>query len=283
MVAGIALRITDEYRSTLPQLRYHRTPKRVRANVGGATVVDSTAARIVWEPRRIVPQYAVPVADVAATLTEAEGDALAENPVQMIEARVLDPSTGFAAHTCPGQSFTLTAGERELSGAAFAPADPDLAGYVLLDFDAFDQWLEEDEEVVGHPRDPRSRIDIRSSSRHVVLEVDGTVVADSHRPMMLFETFLPVRYYLPREDVRTDLFQPSDKRSTCAYKGHATYWSVVIDGSVTPDLAWTYPDPLEDARRIAGLIAFFDERVDVTLDGTRLERPITPWSSAPRT
>lgn len=277
MVTGMALRITDEYRSSLPQLRYHRTPKRIRVVVGGTTVADTTGALIVWEPHRVVGQYAVPVADLRANLTEATVDPSAEKPVQMIDAPVLDPSTGFAAHTCPGQSLTITAGGTGRPGAAFAPDDPDLAGYVLLDFDAF-EWLEEDEPIVGHPRDPRSRIDIRSSSRHVVLEVDGTVVADSTRPLMVFETFLPPRYYLPREDVRMELLQPSDHRSICAYKGHATYWSVVVDGSVTPDLAWTYLEPLDDAHRLTGLISFFDERLDVTLDGTRLERPITPWS-----
>jgi uncharacterized protein (DUF427 family) len=153
-------------------------------------------------------------------------------------------------------------------------ADEDLAGYVQVDWAAADRWLEEDEEVIGHPRDPFHRIDIRQSSRHVTVSVEGELLADSHRPTLLFETGLPVRHYLPREDVRMDLLAPGDERTTCAYKGHASYFSAA-DAS---GIAWTYVDPLPDAEQIRGLIAFFDERADVTVDGEQQERPRTQWS-----
>lgn len=152
--------------------------------------------------------------------------------------------------------------------------DPALDGYVLVDWDAVDRWLEEDEEVVGHPRDPFHRVDVRRSSRHVVVELDGTVVADTRRPVLLFETGLPVRHYIERADVRLDLLAPSDRRTTCAYKGHASYFSAPGH----PNIAWTYEEPLPDAEQIRGLIAFFDEHADVTVDGERMERPRTQWS-----
>jgi uncharacterized protein (DUF427 family) len=162
-------------------------------------------------------------------------------------------------------------------GAGFRLADPDLAGYIVLDFGAFDGWLEEDEPNVAHPRDPFHRIDVLPSSRHVRLELDGQVLAESSRPMLLFETMLPVRHYLPREDVRAELV-PSDTRTYCAYKGQASYWSVTVGGQAVPDIAWTYQQPLHDAAQVRDLTAFFDERVDVVVDGERRERPITPWS-----
>jgi uncharacterized protein (DUF427 family) len=161
-----------------------------------------------------------------------------------------------------------------LPGAGFQPDAPDFGEHVIFDFAAFDEWLEEAEPIVGRPRDPFSRIDIRRSDSRVRVEVDGVVLADSAAPRLLFETGITPRYYLPREEARMDLLTPSDTRTTCAYKGHATYWSV----GGHRDLAWSYDEPLSDAREVAGYIAFLTERVDVVLDGERLARPVTPWS-----
>jgi uncharacterized protein (DUF427 family) len=164
----------------------------------------------------------------------------------------------------------------------FRLAEADLAGYVVLDFGALDSWYEENELNVAHPRDPFHRIDVLSSSRQVGIELDGEVLARSSRPMLLFETMLPTRYYLPREDIRAELI-PSTTRTHCAYKGQASYWSAEAGGHHLTDIAWTYEAPLHDAARVRDLIAFFDERIDVVLDGERLERPITPWSAGPGT
>ena len=161
-------------------------------------------------------------------------------------------------------------------------ADPALAGYIVLDFRAFDGWYEEDEPNVAHPRDPFHRIDVLASSRHVRLELDGQVLAESSRPMLLFETMLPVRYYLPREDIHAEL-SPSSTQTYCAYKGQASYWSATVGDRAVPDIAWTYQEPLHDATQVRGLTAFFDERVDVVVNGERHERPITPWSPGPPT
>lgn len=275
----MSTRVASLLTSGFGRLRYEPTAKRIRAVLGGDTVLDSTRAVLVWEPRRVVPSYAVPADDVRGELvpagTAAPGDADGAGVAMPdVSSRpVLDPSVPFAVHTADGQAVDVRAADRVRPAAGFRPADADLAGYVILDFGAFDAWYEEDELNVAHPRDPFHRIDVLPSSRHVRLERDGQLLAESSRPALLFETMLPVRYYLPREDIRAELI-PSTKRTFCAYKGQASYWSVPS----LPDIAWTYEDPRRDAEPVRGLIAFFDERVDVTLDGQRLDRPVTPWS-----
>jgi uncharacterized protein (DUF427 family) len=153
-----------------------------------------------------------------------------------------------------------------------------LRGLVHLDWPAMDAWFEEDEQVYTHPRSPYTRIDVLDSSRHVRVEVDGVTVAESSRPRMLFETGLPPRFYLPMTDLRLDLLVPSGKVTHCPYKGRARYWSVRAGEAVHPDLAWSYPAPLPESQKIAGLVAFYDERVDLDVDGVRRERPRTPFS-----
>jgi uncharacterized protein (DUF427 family) len=268
--------------SGLDGLRHEPSPKRIRAALGDGTVVDTTRAILVWEPRRVVSSWAVPVEDLAAELvpaapvtTAAEDEGYSMPDIS--QRPVLDPSVPFAVHTAEGDVVDVRAGSHVRAGAGLRLADPDLEGYVVLDFGAFDTWWEEDEVNVGHPREPFHRIDVLRSSRHVRLELDGRVLAESSRPGLLFETMLPVRFYLPREDVVAKLV-PSSTRTTCAYKGYASYWSLVVGGREVPDLAWTYEEPLREAAEVAGRVAFFDERVDVVLDGVQRERPITPWS-----
>lgn len=254
------------------ELRYEPTEKRVRATLGERTVVDSTRAVLVWEPHRVVPTYAVPVDDVRAELvpmvTGANGDAGAAAAAAVAGRALLHPGIPFSVRSTAGTAFTVRAGDETRDGAAFVPADPDLAGYVVFDFKAFDVWHEEDELVVGHPRDPFHRVDTRTSSREVRIELGGHVLAESSRPVLVFETSLPTRFYLPREDVVADA-RPSARTTHCPYKGEASYWSF----DAGDDLAWTYWEPLPDATALAGLVAFFDELVDVVVDGVRRERP----------
>ena len=153
-----------------------------------------------------------------------------------------------------------------------------LAGHVYLEWAAMDAWFEEDEEVYVHPRDPYTRVDIITSSRHVVVRVAGEVVAESQTPTLLFETWLPVRYYLPPAHVRLDRLHPSATTSQCPYKGTATFWSVEAGGTTHPDLAWTYPAPLPESIKVAGLVCFFNEKVDLIVDGSLQERPRTKFS-----
>lgn len=146
-------------------------------------------------------------------------------------------------------------------------ADSGPHGYVRLDWEAMDHWFEEDEEVFVHPRDPHTRVDVLASSRHVVVAVGGVTVAESRQPRLLFETGLPTRYYLPLTDVRLDLLRPSVTVSQCPYKGTAAYWSVEVDGKVHQDVVWTYRSPLPESQKIAGLVAFWNEKVELTVDG----------------
>jgi uncharacterized protein (DUF427 family) len=251
--------------------------------LAGQTVVDSTRAVLVWEPRRVVPSYAVPREDVAGELAPAAAAAAVEVAGHQLpdvtHLPILSPLIPFEVHTADGDPLALRANGG--SGAAFELADPDLAGHVVLDFDSFDAWYEEDERIVAHPRDPFHRIDVLPSSRQVRLELDGHVLAESSRPHLLFETMLPTRYYLPQADVRVAV-QPSATRTVCAYKGEASYWSLDLGGDLVPDLAWSYQQPLRDATDVKGLLGFFTERLDVVLDGVRQERPITPWSAPGR-
>ncbi|RZS37090.1 uncharacterized protein (DUF427 family) [Herbihabitans rhizosphaerae] len=276
----MSVHLSRELAGHLGELRHEPTRKHVRARAGSRTLVDSRRAVLVWEPKRVVPSYAVPVEDVNAVLEPAENVRAEEHPVRLEAGGppVLDPRTPFAAHTCDGVSLSVCAGQVRLDGAAFRPSDPDLADHVILDFSAFDEWFEEDEVIVGHPRDPFSRIDVRHTSTPVRVELDGVVLAESTGALLLFETHILPRFYLPRADVRTELLTPTDTITTCAYKGHARYWAAHVHGQRYLDLVWSYERPLSDARDVAWRMCFLDERVDVIVDGVLRERPVTPWS-----
>ncbi|WP_028065521.1 DUF427 domain-containing protein [Solirubrobacter soli] len=251
----MSTRMRDLLGGALDQLRYEPTEKRVRALLGADTAVDSTRALLVWEPRRVVPTYAVPEADILAAVTPAPAaDATADG--------ILHPGIPFTTHTASGEPLTI--GGREHAGFRLS----DLAGHVALDFRAFDAWYEEDEPIRGHPRDPYSRVDVRETSRPVRIELDGVVLAETTRARLLYETQISTRFYLPREDVKVEL-APSDLRTYCPYKGEASYFSFAGG----ENLVWCYEDPLPDAREITGLVAFWDERVDVYLDGELRPRP----------
>ena len=275
----MALRFADHEFAALGELRWHPEAKRIRAFVDGVNVVDSTRARIVWEPRRVVPSFAVPVHDIDGALVAVEQEKAEEQPVTWGTDRrcsIRAPASQRTRSTAPRS--TSSPALRTLPAAAFAPADADFDGYVIVDFDAFDEWREEDEVLVGHARDPFKTVDTRRSSRRVEVEIAGVTVADSTRPVMLFETYLPTRYYLPREDVRMDLLVPTDTASVCAYKGHARYWSAHVNDTVVADVAWSYEDPHNYATLVKDMICFFNERVDLSIDGERLARPRSPWS-----
>ena len=232
--------------------RIERSPKRVRAYLHGDLVVDTVAAALVWE-HPAYPTYYVPVDDLRASL---------------------DPEPG--AHTSPdwgdGQSYTVRTAMAAAPGAALryehSPVDA-LRDMVRLDARAMTAWFEEDEEIFGHPRNPYTRIDILASSRHVRVEVGGVTIAESHSPRLLFETGLPIRYYLPKPHVRMDLLVPTDSVTLCPYKGWAEYWSLHLDGEVHTDLVWSYRSPLPECQRIAGYVAFYSHRVDLYVDGVR--------------
>ena len=261
-------RVADAMMQRFGELRFEPTQKRVRVAHGDAVVAETPHAVLVWEPRRIVPMYAFPAEDVRAELIAGPQVAIDGRPV-------LHPGIPFSAHSTPGRAFDVRVSGQVLEGAAFRPDDPEVAGLVVLDFDAFDTWHEEAEEIFAHPRSPYHRVDVRPSDRHVRVELDGEVLAESTRPMLVFETSLPPRFYLPVEDVVAP-HRPSGTRTACPYKGWASYWSF----GERRDLAWLYEDPLPDAVRIKGMVSFWDELVDVVVDGQRRGRPTTDFTEA---
>jgi uncharacterized protein (DUF427 family) len=272
--------VRDILMDSLGQLRYEPVQKRIRGVIGGQVIIDTDRALLVWEPKRVVPSYAVPAQELEGLTSSPTDAAAAEPPSSEVVAPhlgdrpVYDPSVPFAVHTAEGGVLDLRVAGAERRAAAFRPADDALSEYVIVDFDACDEWFEEDERNVGHPRDPFHRIEIVHSSRSVRVERDGELLAASTRPYLLLEAPLPVRYYLPPEDVSEGILQPSATRTLCAYKGQATYWSLENED----DIAWSYPEPLREAAEVADRIAFFNERVDLVVNGTPLERPVTPWS-----
>jgi len=242
-------------------IRVEHSRKRVRILLAGELVADTTAPLLVWE-QPYYPTYYLPAADVAAKLIpagEAEDSHLGQAELFTVQV--------------PGGATAERAARKY-------PASPvqQLHDAVRFDWNAMSEWLEEDEPVYTHPRDPHTRVDILASSRHVRVEIDGVTVADSRSPRILFETGLPPRYYLPLSDIRTDLLRPSDSETHCPYKGTAGYWSVDTGSGLHQDVAWIYRTPLPESQKIAGLAAFYDEKVDVFIDGEPQRRPHTKWS-----
>lgn len=273
----MAIRLGQHLMSLTDTLRFEPVGRRVRATLDGHPVLDTVDALLVWEPRRVVPMYAAPPADVAAALVPA-----APTDVPGDLRPVLGP-VNFAWHTTPGASHDVVIAGRTVSNAAFTPTDPDLGGRVVLEWEPF-SWVEEAQPVLGHPHDPFKRIDVLRSDRQVVVRLGGRVLADSQHAVALHETHLPVRWYLPRDDVAADLLVASPSVSTCAYKGRAAYLSV-RPGAVPghdhegADVAWSYARPLEEVAAIGGMLCFYAERTDLEVDGIPVPRPVTPWSS----
>jgi len=247
---------------TRGRVRVEQSTKRIRAYFGGELVADTTAARLVWEVP-YYPAYYLPAADVRTEFLAPSG------------RTERSPSRGEARYS------TLTVGDAVAKDAAWQyPESPmaELRDLIRFEWDALDAWFEEDEEVYVHPRDPYSRLDVLTSSRHVEVVINGVTVAETHRPTLLFETGLPVRYYLPQPDVRWDLLRPSSRTSRCPYKGTAEYWSVQAGDELVDDVVWIYRTPLPESQKIAGLACFYNERVDLVVDGVRQERARSPFS-----
>ncbi len=245
-------------------LYFEDSPRRVRVLFNGEFVADSRRVKLLHETGHL-PVYYFPEQDVRLDLVR--------------------PS---AHHThCPvkgdARYWTVVVGDRAAENALWGYPEPvegapPLAGHLAFYWDRVDRWFEEDEEVFVHPRDPYHRIDVIPSSRRVAVSLKGQLLAESLRPRLLFETGLPVRYYLPEEDVDLDLLVPSDSRSRCPYKGIATYRSVELGDQLASDVVWSYSRPNPAVADIAGLLCFYNERIDLLVDGEREPRPRTPFA-----
>jgi uncharacterized protein (DUF427 family) len=233
-------------------------PRRVRGYFHNTLVFDTTRAHYVWE-LPYYPQYYVPLSDVRMEYL------LDEEHLQKLQ---LGTSRLFTL-TTPGH--TQKSAVRVYDSDSGGP----VAGSVRFEWDALD-WFEEDEPIVGHPRSPYVRVDALRSHRHIRVECEGVLLADTKSPVLLFETGLPTRYYIDRTDVAFEHLEASASQSLCPYKGITSgYWSVRIGETVLADLAWTYDHPFGQVAPIAGLVAFYNEKLDILVDGNRLSRPTT--------
>jgi uncharacterized protein (DUF427 family) len=251
------------------QIRLEPIAKRVRAFVGGVAIADSCRVTMMFETARL-PVYYFPIDDVRTDLLVATFEV------------VVSDIKGDASY------YSVTVDGRTVDNAAWRYLDPpagctDLAGLIAFHWKLMDAWFEEDDEVFVHARDPYHRIDVLDSSREVRVVVGGQTVAVTRRARFLFETGLPVRYYIPKEDVRTDLLHPSQTRTACAYKGPTSrYWQARAADGTLSDIAWCYETPRPEAAHIGGTIAFFNERVDaIYVDGKEMPRTQTRWSLVP--
>ena len=230
--------------------------KRVRAFSSGELVVDSRAPLQVWE-HPYFPEYFFAPVDL-----EVELRAAGHGP----RSKVLGVS----------EVFDVVVGERVVPRGARRHPDAEVVALrdaYALTWSAFDTWMEEDDIVFTHPRSPYVRIDALASSRHVIVTLAGVVVADSMRPVVLFETGLVPRFYLPQVDIRMDLLTPTTTISHCPYKGAASYWDLAVEGAAASDVAWSYRTPLPESVKIAGLVAFWPEKsaeVHITVDGQEI-------------
>jgi uncharacterized protein (DUF427 family) len=248
-----------------PATRVELSPRRVRVRFGGETIADSDRVKLVFAGPRGIPAYYFHLADVRQDLLKP-GDREAEHP-----------GLGTARY------WTVQVGDRVAPNAAwgFPQPVPEAAGlrdHVTFRWSEMDAWFEEDDEVFVHPRDPYTRVDVVNSSRHVRIEVDGVTVAESRRPRLLYETHLPTRYYLPKLDVRLDLLTPTDAHTRCPYKGEASYYALTVNGKEYKDFVWYYPAPIPEIPKIEDLLCFYNEKVDIYLDGQLQERPTSPFS-----
>lgn len=247
------------------KIDFEPSRRRVRVIFGGETIADSTDMRLLHEPG-LIPVYYFP-----------------RNDVDMARFVPSDTSTH-----CPWKGraryWMVRAGDREATDAAWSYETPypqvaDIKNYVGFYWNRMDHWYEEDEEVFVHARDPYKRVDVVDSNRAVRVVLGGQTVAETERARFLFETGLPARYYIPLDDVRQDFLEASETKTSCPYKGTASYYSATIDGEHFDDVVWYYPDPIAECPRIKDRLCFFNEHVDaIFVDGVAVPRPTTKWS-----
>jgi uncharacterized protein (DUF427 family) len=254
----------ENLRSGQHRVHVEVSPRRVRVKFNGEIIADSKRALLLRETGHS-PVYYFPPEDVRQDVLEPT------------DQHTRCPYKGEASY------WTVTVGDRVAPNVMWGYQDPlpgreDIRGYRAFYWGKMDAWYEEEEQIFAHPRDPYHRVDVVQSARAVRVEIGGQTVAESHQPWLLFETGLPTRYYLPVEDVRMDLLEPTDTSSVCPYKGTASYWRLAGNPSAR-DVVWSYLDPIPECPKIRGLIAFFNERIDALyVDGELQEKPRTNWS-----
>jgi uncharacterized protein (DUF427 family) len=250
---------------TQRSIKIDSTPRWVRVKFNGLIIADSKEVLILHE-RGHLPVYYFPEKDV--------------------NKEVLVP-TEKTSH-CPlkgnASYWTIKVGDRTVENAVWSYQNPiperkEIKGYFSFYWNQVDAWFEEEEEIFVHPRDPYKRVDALLSSRHIKIVLEGKTVAESRRPVIVFETGVPVRYYLPKEDVAQEFLEPYNLTTRCPYKGSASYWSVIIEGKSFENIVWSYLNPIPEISKIAGLLSFYNERVDVYVDGELQKQPEWHYSA----
>ncbi|WP_336773504.1 DUF427 domain-containing protein [Paenibacillus sp. MMO-58] len=241
--------------NTKKVVKIDANPRRIRVKFAGETIADSKRVLTLHE-RGHLPVYYFPIEDIRTDLLVAT------------DHTTYCPFKGDASY------WTIEANGRVSENAvwgyqeAIAPSEA-IKGYVSFYWNKVDAWFEEEEEIFVHPRDPYKRVDALQSSRHIRVVIDGITVAESQRPVIVFETGLPVRYYLPAEDVRQELLTATEHRTRCPYKGEASYWTANIGSKTHENIVWSYENPIPEIPKIKGLLSFYNERVETYIDGER--------------
>jgi uncharacterized protein (DUF427 family) len=247
------------------RFRWEDSRRRVRTVFGGVTIADSTHVMLLLEAGRL-PVFYFPIEDVQMDMMAA------------IDYSTHSPLKGDASY------WTIRVGNRVAENAVWSylnplPGGPEIKGYAAFYWDKMDAWYEEDEQVFGHTRDPYKRVDILPASYHVRAMPGGEVIADTRHPRLLIETGIITRYYIPEQEIRMELLEPSETTTHCPYKGKASYWSVRVGDRTYKDIVWSYREPLPACSPIEKLLSFFNERVDaIYVDDERIAVPRTPWS-----
>lgn len=250
-----------------------KTPKRIRILFNGVYVADTTSALYVWE-HPYYPYYYVPISSFVRGVLH---DSREEGPLRIMGLHMHDRSTDRVL------GFSDRHSNRHFADGSEKAHE--LEGYVRVEFGAADAWFEEDTRIYVHPRDPFKRVEILSSTRPVKVFVGGVKVAEATSSLHLYETGLPVRYYLPPTSADPAVLRDSKTETQCPYKGVANYYDVVTGGGhgdgkehIHQDLVWYYRNPTHESAQVAGHLCFYNEKVDIELDGVKLERPKTPFS-----
>ncbi|OLS27131.1 MAG: hypothetical protein HeimC3_05980 [Candidatus Heimdallarchaeota archaeon LC_3] len=239
------------------------SPRWVRAKFGSIYIADSKKALLlIAYDREFRTRYYFPKEDVKTEFFE-ESD--------------------YKGRDGKNKYWHIRNGDKYEKNAAYTVVDPpeDVQGikdYIGFKWNQIDAWFEEEEEIFIHPRDPYKRIDTIKSSRHIKVVIDKQIVAETNNPTLLFETGLPVRYYIPKEDVKTEFLIDSILQTGCPYKGTASYNSVKIGDNIYKNIVWYYKDPFYETGHIKDLISFYNEKVDIYVDGELISKPQTPFS-----
>lgn len=252
--------------SHLAIAEFEASQRWVRVKFAGETIADSTRVMVLRRTNRL-PVYCFPRDDVRMDL------------MVQTQHRSEFPPQGTASY------WSIKIADRIAENAAWSFPEPAgdwqaLKNYIIFEWGKMDAWYEEEEEVFVHLRDPYHRIDVLQSSRHLRIEVGDEIIAETRRPLLLFETGFPTRYYIPREDCRMELLEPTNNQTRCPYKGIASsYWSIIAGDKILENSVWSYTDPLPENHKIKDYLCFYNERVDaIYVNGVLEPKPDTPWS-----